>query len=172
MKIFKVYCLNNFQIHNTVLLTIAVGLCISSPGITYFITRSLCLLPSFTPSLHPPTSASGNHPSSRVCSSKVPGSFQRIMKFENLWLKTLPHLNSPTMIWGRCSYHAHFTEKETEIHREGIITSHVLSKWWSWEWKIAPVQLQIVLLYPSEYAFVLWAKVSWTLGSIPCQTLH
>ena len=44
MRSFKIYTHSNFQIYNTVLLTIVTRLYITSPGLTYFITGSLYLL--------------------------------------------------------------------------------------------------------------------------------
>ena len=60
MKTFKIYYVNNFKIYNRVL-SIAMMLYIISPELTYFITRSLYLLTTFTYSYpHSPTT-SGNH---------------------------------------------------------------------------------------------------------------
>ena len=48
MRTFKIYVLSNFHIYNTVLLIIITRLCITSPGLIYFITGSLYLLMPFT----------------------------------------------------------------------------------------------------------------------------
>ena len=48
MRTFKIYSLNNFQIRNTVLLTLVTMLHIISPWLTYFTTGSLYLLTPFT----------------------------------------------------------------------------------------------------------------------------
>ena len=48
MKTFKIYSLSSFQIHKTVLLTIIIMLYITSPGLTYFITKSLYILITYT----------------------------------------------------------------------------------------------------------------------------
>ena len=49
------FTLSNFQIRNTVLLTIITMLYITSLGLIYLITGSLYLLAPFTHSAHPPT---------------------------------------------------------------------------------------------------------------------
>ena len=48
MRTFKIYCLRDFPIHNTVLLTIVTMLYITSPGLTYLIAGSWYLLATFT----------------------------------------------------------------------------------------------------------------------------
>ena len=50
MRNFKIYSLCSFQICNTVLLTMVSMVCITSPWLIYFMTGSLYLLTSFTPS--------------------------------------------------------------------------------------------------------------------------
>ena len=45
---FKIHPLSNFQIYNTVLLTIVIMLYITPPGLIFFITASLNLLTPFT----------------------------------------------------------------------------------------------------------------------------
>ena len=49
---FSHYCLSNFQIHNTVLLTIVTMLFTTSPELLYFITGSLYLLTTITHFIH------------------------------------------------------------------------------------------------------------------------
>ena len=46
-RTFKIYSLSNFQIYNTVLLTIITMLCITVPGLLYLVTGSLYLLTIF-----------------------------------------------------------------------------------------------------------------------------
>ena len=47
IRTFKIYSPRNFQIYNTVLLTIVTMLCITFPWLIYFITGSLYLLTPF-----------------------------------------------------------------------------------------------------------------------------
>ena len=54
MRTFKIYSLNNFQICNSVLLTIVIKLYIASPWLIYFISRYLYLLTIFIHFTHPP----------------------------------------------------------------------------------------------------------------------
>ena len=53
IRTFKVCSLGNFQICNRMLLTIGAMLCVTPPGLTYVITRSLYLLPTFIHSPYP-----------------------------------------------------------------------------------------------------------------------
>ena len=53
IRTFKVHSLSNFQIYNTVLLTIITMLHIIAPGLTYFTTGSLSLLTPITHFIHP-----------------------------------------------------------------------------------------------------------------------
>ena len=53
MRKFKIYSLSDFQICNTILLTMVAMLYITSPWLTYFITGSLYLLTPFTHFSHP-----------------------------------------------------------------------------------------------------------------------
>ena len=53
MRTFKTYSLGNFQIYNTVVLTIVAMLYTSSPGLLYFTIGSSYLLTSFTYFIHP-----------------------------------------------------------------------------------------------------------------------
>ena len=46
------YSLSNFQVNNTVLLTMVTMLHITFPGLSYFITGSLYFLPNPNPSPH------------------------------------------------------------------------------------------------------------------------
>ena len=66
MRPFKIYSLSNFQIFKTVLLTMVTVECITSPGLTYFITGSLYLLTPFTRFARPSLPTSGNHQSFSV----------------------------------------------------------------------------------------------------------
>lgn len=63
MRTFKIYySLSNFQCH-TVLLAVVIMLDITSPGLTYFITESLCPLITFTHFANSLPPASGSHQS-------------------------------------------------------------------------------------------------------------
>ena len=53
MRTFKIYSLNNFQICNTVLLTLVAILYITSPWLIYHISGNLYLLTPFTHPTHP-----------------------------------------------------------------------------------------------------------------------
>ena len=68
MKIFKIYSLSNFEVYNTIVLTIVIMLYIISPELIHLIIGSLCPLTPFTifPHAHSPQpSTSGNHLSIR-----------------------------------------------------------------------------------------------------------
>ena len=55
MRTFKIYSLSDFQIYNTVLLTLVTVLYITSPGLTSLITASLYLLTTVTHFAHCPS---------------------------------------------------------------------------------------------------------------------
>ena len=61
MTAFKIYSLSNFQIYNTVLLTIVTMLYITSSECIYLITGSLYLLTIFTHFSHHLPPASGSY---------------------------------------------------------------------------------------------------------------
>lgn len=61
MRTSKIYFLNSVPLCNTLLLTIAVMLCIISPRLIYFMTGSLYLLIPFAHFTFPLTPTSGNH---------------------------------------------------------------------------------------------------------------
>ena len=62
MKTFKMYCLSNYQIYNTVLFTIVTMLHILSPEFICLVIQSLYLLVRHTHFFsNPPPPASGNH---------------------------------------------------------------------------------------------------------------
>ena len=63
MRTFKIYFLRNFQIYNTILLTVVTMPYITSPRLICLITGSLYLLTTFTHFSHSPTPTSGNHQS-------------------------------------------------------------------------------------------------------------
>ena len=69
METFKIYSLSNFQICNTVLLTLVTMLYVTSPGLIYLITGSLYLLTPFTQFTRPlpPAPASGDYHLLSVC---------------------------------------------------------------------------------------------------------
>ena len=48
MRTFKIYSLSNFQLCNTISLTVVTMLYLTSPGLISFITRSLYFLTSLT----------------------------------------------------------------------------------------------------------------------------
>ena len=55
MRTFKTYILSNFQINNTVLLTIVTIMYMTSPGRIYFITGRFYLVTTFTNFVHLPS---------------------------------------------------------------------------------------------------------------------
>ena len=68
IRIFKIYSLSNFEVYNTIVLTIVTMLYIISPELIHLITGSLCPLTPFIifPHAHSPQpSTSGNHSSVR-----------------------------------------------------------------------------------------------------------
>ena len=53
MMTFKIYSPSNFQISNTLLLTVVTGLYIASPGLFHLMTRNLYLVTPFSHFSHP-----------------------------------------------------------------------------------------------------------------------
>ena len=84
MKTFKMYSLSNFQIYNTVLLTIVAMLYVISPWLIYFITESLYIFIPLTHFTHPPPPTSGNH----QCVLSI---FHFIFKIWHVWMWELDH---------------------------------------------------------------------------------
>ena len=61
MRTFKIYCLSNFHIYNTVSLPRVTMLCITSPGLKYFINETLYFWTSFPYFIPPQPPASVSH---------------------------------------------------------------------------------------------------------------
>ena len=60
MRTFKIYSLSNFQIYNTVLLTIDTMLSLTSPGVVYFTAGSFVPFDPHLPFCPPPKPTSSN----------------------------------------------------------------------------------------------------------------